>query len=136
MKKVNFIEVSEWDKLVMETYGRPYSFQQQDGCKERGIFKLRVPETPEDFENDTLPEVVNHGKMGVSFSAWLTRDPNEPLKGDPKARFIEDARPRAEKWAIDMWWERNFYPHVQIIANDLFSKGLLTEGEHIINIDW
>ena len=25
------IEVSDWDKVVKDTYGRPYSFQQQDG---------------------------------------------------------------------------------------------------------
>lgn len=136
MKKVNFIEVSEWDALVEKTYGRPYSFQQQDGCKERGIRRLRVPATPNDFENDTLPEVVNHEEMGVSFSAWLTRDPKEPLKGDPKSPYKRDTEPRTDQWAINMWWERNFYPHVQIVANDLFSKGLLEEGEFIINIDW
>ncbi len=29
------IEVSDWDKLVSETYGRPYNFQQQDGTQDR-----------------------------------------------------------------------------------------------------
>lgn len=26
------IELCDWDNLVKETYGRPYSFQQQYGC--------------------------------------------------------------------------------------------------------
>ena len=29
------ISVHDWDDLVVQTYGRPYCFQQQDGCKER-----------------------------------------------------------------------------------------------------
>ena len=33
-KKV--VEVRDWDNLVEKTYGKPYCFQQQDGCKERG----------------------------------------------------------------------------------------------------
>ena len=36
-KNVKMVEVSDWDKLVEETYGKIYSFQQQDGCKARGV---------------------------------------------------------------------------------------------------
>jgi hypothetical protein len=39
-------------------------------------------------------------------------------------------------WSVAMWWERNFYPDVQMIANDLHAKGLLDAGEYVINIDW
>jgi hypothetical protein len=35
-----------------------------------------------------------------------------------------------------MWWERNFYPDIQIVANDLHSKDLLEAGTYIIEIDW
>lgn len=35
IKTIKQIDVSDWDALVTKTYGRPYSFQQQDGCKER-----------------------------------------------------------------------------------------------------
>ena len=35
-----------------------------------------------------------------------------------------------------LFWERNFYPNVNMIANDLHSKGLLESGEYIIVIDW
>ena len=119
IKKTKTMEVSDWDAFVQETYKRPYSFQQQDGCKERGTFQFS-----EDFADSTLPEIVNHDKMGVSFAAWLARDPKKPLSTSK------------DKWMINLWWERNFYPNVQMIANDLHSKGLLKAGEYTIVIDW
>lgn len=123
------IDVNDWDDLVSKTYGRPYSFQQQDGCKERGNFYLEVPqECRWEYENDTVPEEVNGDEMGVSFAAWLARDPNQML--DTEDKF--DRRP----WSLRLWWERNFYPEVQMIANDLHAKGLLPAGKYTIDIDW
>lgn len=127
MKQVTMIECGEWDDLVEKTYDRPYCFQQQDDCKCRGTHKLTVPSPGEDYENDTVPEEINHPEMGVSFKAWLSRDPKQPLSTD------EDGK---KSWGISMWWHRNFYPDVQMIANDLHAKGLLPSGEYIINIDW
>lgn len=120
------IEVGDWDKLVTDTYGRVYNFQQQDGCKSRGIEYITVPCEPEDYENDTVPEIVNGEEMGVSFKAWLERDPKQILS-NPEYQ---------NSWCVDLWWDRNFYPHVSMIINDLHSKGLLEEGEYTINIDW
>ena len=128
IKNVKMIEVSDWDKLVKATYKRPYCFQQQNGCQDRGTFPITVPEFADDFENDTVPEEVNHEEMGVSFKAWLERDPKAPLKD-------EDVD-HATQWAIDLWWERNFYPNIQMIANDLQEKGLLDAGDYVIDIDW
>lgn len=120
-----FVDVQDFDNLVWETYGKPYSFQQQDGCKERGTYHLTVPEKYNcDFENDTIPEVINGNEMGVSFKAWLARDPKE-WNGDP-----EDER------FLDLFWDRNFYPSIETLANDLYSKGLIEAGEYVINIDW
>lgn len=125
-KKV--IEVQDWDKLVEETYKRPYSFQQQDDCKPRGVFHLKIPiSKPTDFENDSVPEVVNGNEMGVSFKAWLERDPKKPI--------IENGKTLPE-YCTNLFWERNFYPDIEIVANDLHSKGLLEAGEYMINIDW
>jgi hypothetical protein len=121
---VNMVDVSEWDKLVKETYKRPYSFQQQDGCKSRGTFTLAVPEDDEDYENDTVPEAVNGNERGVSFKAWLARDPEKKLPYD------------GSKSSLELWWERNFYPDVQMIANNLYIKGLLGAGTYTIDIDW
>ena len=81
------------------------------------------------FENDTIPEIVNGPEMGVSFEAWKSRDPKQPLKSEEKGC-------RDESWAIDLWWGRNFYPCLQVVANDLHARGLLEAGEYGINIDW
>lgn len=120
------IDVSDWDALVVKTYGRPYSFQQQDGCKERQRVYLTVPAAADDFENDTVPEEVNHEEMGVSFAAWLARDPKQRLS-NPEDR---------QSWSLGLWWDRNFYPDVQMVANDLHARGLLDAGEYTIDIDW
>jgi hypothetical protein len=127
IQKRNFIDVDEWDEFVEKTYGRPYNFQQQDGCKGRGIFQFKVPDEADDFKNSSVPEIINHEEMGVSFAAWLARDPKQVLSEDENG----DA-----KWGIDLWWHRNFYPDFQMVANDLHSKGLLPAGEYVLNIDW
>ena len=62
--------------------------------------------------------------MGVSFSAWLARDPLE-WRGS-----IKDSR------YLNLFWERNFYPSLQIVANDLYSHGLVPSGVFEICIDW
>lgn len=120
------IDVSDWDKLVTKTYGRPYNFQQQDGCKDRGLVELIVPGEASDYENDTVLEIVNGPEQGVSFAAWLARDPKQKLP-DPNEQ---------EDYCLDLWWARNFYPDVQMVANDLHAKGLLEAGEYSIDIYW
>lgn len=125
IRNVKMIDVQEWDGLVQETYGRIYSFQQQNGCQSRGIVALTVP--GEDFCDemaDSIPEIVNDDKMGVKFHVWLARDPKQKIK-DQK-----------HSYELDLWWERNFYPDLQVVANDLHAKGLLPAGEYVIDIDW
>lgn len=123
------ITVQDFDDLVEKTYGRPYSFQQQDGCKERQMVSISVPSkySLDDYENDTVPEIVNGNKMGVSFKAWLARDPKQKLNS-------------ADEWdrehGLNLWWTRNFYPSVDMVIQDLFEKGLIEAGDYEIDIDW
>ena len=119
------IDSWDWDDLVTKTYGRPYSFQQQDGCKQRGTVSISVPDDAEDFDNDTVPEIVNHNDMGVSFKAWLARDPKKQLNN----------KDNQTSCSLGLWWGRNFYPDVNMVANDLHAKGLLNAGDYTINID-
>jgi hypothetical protein len=105
-------------------YGRPYSFQQQDGCKGRGTYLLIVPDGCFDYKNDSIPESLDHDEMGVSFKAWLARDPKQPLSS------------QKEPWDLEFWWHRHFYPTIQTVANDLHKRGLLEAGEYTILIDW
>lgn len=130
IKNKKVINVDDWDDFVSEVYGRPYNFQQQDGCKDRGFFHFCVPYNfePEDYEDDTVPETVNSEEMGVSFAAWLARDPKTPIKGEEGKELYG--------FETKLWWERNFYPDVSMIIDDLYKKGLLEEGEYTILIDW
>lgn len=123
------IDVHDWDELVQTTYGRPYSFQQQDGCKQRQRVELTIPDETYDYKNDTIPEVVNHEDMGVSFKSWLERDPKQ---------LLNELRPDWDDGlhGRDLWWERNFYPDVQMVANDLHEKGLIEADTYTIDIDW
>lgn len=126
-KQVNMIDVSDWDTLVVKVYGKPYSFQQQDGCKDRGTFEFKVPfryAEEYDSENETIPEVANAEEMGVSFKAWLERDPEQKIPLEHGMDFTH------------LWYYRNFYPAVEMLVNDLHNKGELPAGEYCINIDW
>lgn len=123
-RQVNIIDVEDWDSLVFKTYNRPYNFQQQDGCKSRQTVYITVPDYPNDYPNDQVPEILNHPEMGVSFKSWLERNPNKPIKN------------QTQDYQLGMWWERNFYPDVSMVANDLHNKGLLPAGEYGIVIDW
>ena len=124
-KTQKVIEVQDWDDLVQKTYGRPYAFQQQDDCKDRGIEWFTIPiQHPYDYEDATIPEVVNHQDMGVSFQAWLERDPNKPLENQER------------DYELIFWWKRNFYPSVDMVLNDLHKRGILEAGDYGIDIDW
>lgn len=126
VKTKQVIDVQDWDNLVTKTYGKPYSFQQQDGCKERGVEHFSVPSqwTDDEDMNDSIPEVINGGEMGVKFAVWLARDPKEWNGKKEDRRFL------------DLFWDRNFYPDFGTLVNDLHAKGLIQAGEYIIDIDW
>lgn len=129
MQQVTLLSVREWDKLVESTYGKPYNFQQQDGVKERGIYQIQVPcwyAEEFDVENN---ELRSKHDMQVSFKGWLKRSVDEPL-GEMWQR------PWTNEGSLILWWERQFYPAVEMIANDLHQKGLLPTGDYVINIDW
>lgn len=126
-KNVTVIDCSDWDNLVRKVYQKPYCFQQQDGCKERGVAYLTVPaENNDEYMNDSIPEVVNGSEIGVKFDVWLARDPNQLLKDEPDCSAFD----------IQLFWGRSFYPDLQTIANDLHKKGMVDAGEYMINIDW
>ncbi len=85
---------------------------------------------PEDYEDTDIPfgpggTVTSSNEdqpIGVSFAAWLARDP-KVWKGSP--RYMKD-----------MYWERHFYPSLDMILNDLHAKWHLPAGEYVIHIDW
>jgi len=105
------ISLRDWDQLVKDTYGKEYAFQQQDGCRERQQYHITIPSP---WTNDSMQDEPRKNAQGVKFSVWLEEDPN---------------------WSrLDII--RNFYPDVETLANDLFSKGLIEEGSYVIDVDW
>lgn len=119
----------DFDNLVEETYGRPYCYQQQDDCKMRGVDIVVVPVLNVwDFKNESIPEKVNGSIRGVSFAAWLARDPKQAL-------HTEKEYDRTD-FALELFWHRNFYPSVDMVLNDLHARGLLAAGKYQIVIDW
>lgn len=118
------VDHTNLNDIIRTVYGKPYDFQQQDDCKDRGSETVIVPAEPEDYENDTIPEVINGDKMGVSFKAWLARDPKE-WNGATEDRHF-----------LDLFWGRNFYPHISMILNDLHARKLIEAGTYTILIDW
>jgi len=126
-KTVKTITLQDWDEFVMSVYGKPYHLQQQDGCKGRGTEEITVPdEWADDHEATEIPFEVNGNEMGVSFETWLNTSPEDTAK-----HFNPDY-----EWENRLFWDRNFYPNVSMIANDLHSKGLIEPGEYVIVIDW
>ena len=126
------IDVDDWDRFVEQIYGRPYAFQQQDGCKPRGIVNFTAHSTVEESDvswveeeaHDSVAEMVNGSDMCVKFAVWLARNPKDPI---PNQQY---------DWELEMFWHRNFYPPLDSVVQDLVSKGLLAPGEYTIIIDW
>jgi len=123
---VKLVNVSDLDKFVKKTYGRPYSFQQQNGCRNRGVVNVTVPiEGFEDGDNGwTEEEVLAEEGMGVKLKTWLSTDPIDTLK------------PNEPDWQNELLWERHFYPDIEAVFTDLHEKGLIESGEYVIDIDW
>lgn len=102
-----------FSKYVSELYGRPYQLQQQgDMLAQESSVALIVPE-PEDWnENPSLAE-------------WLAATPPE-----------EQGLGLSELLNEEMRWERQYYPSLEAVGNDLHARGLLDVGYYIIHVSW
>lgn len=122
-EQVYTIDVSNWDEFVKNHYGKKhYSFQQQNGCQERGNYRINVDWIDKDciFTNDEVELEINGDEMGVSLKSWI----------DAKESFFND------EFHERLFWERNFYPAVEEIVLDLYEKGLIPHKMFDIKIDW
>lgn len=128
VKNVMLIDSLVFDKIVESVYGKHYYFQQQNGCRYKGIDLYTVPvmgfkeEDQELNKLEDLNRVVNSNTMGIYFSDWLNTDYSTDNWNDNYHKLL--------------WWERNFYPCPEMIINDLFDKGVLPKCELVIHIDW
>ena len=56
------VSLQDWDELVQKTYGRPYAFQQQYGCRSRGTYTINVPDLPSYYDYGKIQEIIHHIK--------------------------------------------------------------------------
>ena len=106
------IPVKDWDDLVVKVYGKPYNFQQQSGCRDKGLFDLQVPTPASTIRLNKTPE------MGVEFDTWVNRQVGVLCLRE------------------HLFWDRDFYPDIRELGNDLHKKGLLAKGQYVIDIYW
>lgn len=123
-KQTNVVDYQDWNELVSTTYGKPYNLQQQNGCMSPCNIRITVPDVEFDFDRTEIPDIINGTAMGVSFKSWSSRDLNE-WYGDPD-----------DKRFIELFWERNFYPDICMLANDLHERGLILAGDYLIAIEF
>jgi hypothetical protein len=122
---LQIIDVNDWDDFIEKTYGKIYSFQQQGGCKDRGIYRFSVGnyEIDEDYGHDEIPEVINGDIRVVKFNKWLERDVKETIGGKSGVY-------------IELFWHRSFYPDFDVLVDDLYKRGLINKGSYAIKVDW
>lgn len=104
---VKLIWESDFSKLVSETYGRPYQFQQQgDMMGQDTIYKFSIPDatwhpTPEDAAKD--------------IQEWI----NDP---------------REFKYEFEA--ERECYPPIESVIVDLHERGIIDPGDYALHVWW
>lgn len=115
-KQVIVIHELEFSELVREVYGRPYQFQQQEFMGQKTYYEFSVPAHP----------LGDHYKA-VPFQEWLEATPPGPA---------EPGKFDSELFTEGLRWEREFYPEMEEIVNDLHQKGLIDPGEYALHIWW
>lgn len=121
-----FVPVHVWNEFVREVYGRSYKLESQEHYCNKIVSFLTIPTSydSDDDMNDSIKEIVQGLEKGVKFKTWLSRDPLQPL-----------LTRRYDEWELETFWEENFYPDLQTLANDLYKKNKLDSGEYIIYFD-
>jgi len=132
IKTIKQIDSSDWDNAIRLIYNKPYCFQQQYGCQERGtrsiypVYDTHDIDYIDDFDSIHIPLEINGNTRGVSLKTWLETNPQDHL----------DRRKHWSSHDLELFWERSFYPSIEALANDLCKKGYLEEGVYQIKIDW
>lgn len=129
-RKINLVNVEDFNEVIKEVYCKHYSFQHQGARTYNGVeesYFLKVPyiRNFKDFDSGAAIEecIYNNEQIlqyGVEFNEWLNKDPNfEWYSSDINNKLI---------------WERYYYPHIYMLINDLYIKGLIEAGEYCIKM--
>lgn len=115
------IDIRDFDNLVEETYGRPYSLQQQNFMGQETYYDFEVPESWDGWDFDGFEGYP------VPFKEWCEADPEI----DPKT-----GRPWSPSYEKRLHWEREFYPDFEELMHDLNLRGELDPGKYSIHVWW
>ncbi|MFD3594317.1 hypothetical protein ACFWU5_16460 [Nocardia sp. NPDC058640] len=118
---VTLIRETVFSKLVAETYGRPYRFQQQDDCQhgQNTVHLFDVPHPEGGWESvEEFRACFADGTPTVQ--EWA----NTPIG--------EYEHP----WQAELHWEREFYPPFEAVIDDLYARGLIAVGSYGLHIWW
>lgn len=123
-QNLRVIENYKWSEFISSVYNLPYNYQQQNECQNTN-FEFNIPNDleEEDLGSDSIPYEVNGKDECVKFDVWV----NSKLE-DISKNF------EYESDAV-IFYNRNFYPSIFQILNDLYNRGLIEEGDYLIRID-
>ena len=126
-KTKKIIDEGDWNLFVESVFGKEpftYIFQQQDGCKEPGLYLVKVPPSEEQESLDEeICYKVNGKTFGVSLKTWLNTS-----KEDTKSKVEKD-------YLNNLFWMRHFYPKLDELVAHLHKLGLIEAGDFYIEID-
>lgn len=116
---VRYVDHLNFNDLVKDTYNKIYSLQQTYGGWDRQSFNFTATKNGKFAEG--LPTKINEDDWGegIDFKTWL----NTPC-------------PKNCSFSEELFWERNFHPYFDDLVLDLCQKGLIEEGDYVMNIDW
>ncbi|WP_043736189.1 hypothetical protein [Nocardia asiatica] len=105
---VTLIDENTFSALVSHLHARPYRLQQQgDGLPQNTIVKITVP-------------ALEHDWPGIPLAEWAAT----PI-GD-----------YTYPWQAETHWEREYYPCLEDVVNDLHARGLLAAGNYALHVRW
>lgn len=123
-ENLRVIENYKWNEFISSIYNLPYNYQQQND-RQNTNFEFNIPNDleEEDLGSDSIPYEVNGEDECVKFDTWKNSD------------FEEIGKNFEYEVETKLFYERNFYPSIFQILNDLYNRGLIEEGDYLIRID-
>jgi hypothetical protein len=131
-KTVQMISVQDWDKLVKETYGRPYSFQQQDDCKSPE-FKEKVSNAMVEYH--LKKKLKLNESIGVGTGRGVRRVWNnwkklyeEAKMSDPNFSIPSDCGNMIGTTKFEIEWNKKKVKHREQIMNRNFFENICSRS--------
>jgi hypothetical protein len=116
MSSYKLLKAQQWDKLVQNTYGKPYRLYAQVPYSKAYHWQWFYPGSIKPDESYLSTDIIDEydNWWGVQFDAWVAK----PNTGQG-----------------DNYWHSKCYPTLAAVAHDLLQKGLISEQGHFIYLE-